>query len=110
VLVFSTDNPIIALKFFRIIGDLILLPYFAILFTLGHREIKIFSFIGICTIFIRAMFNGIILIDPMTEANLPWYVTKLLLMSMFVLLAHFSVHGSKNIIDQKNPKKRTVIR
>lgn len=90
----------------RLIGFIILLPYFILLFAVESREMKLISLLGIGFVATSLLFFNYLLIRPEIEPTLPWFVPKIFLALMFIGLSHFSIHMHDGIIDHHFRKRK----
>ena len=104
-LLFTSDVNYIYV-FLRLIGFIILLPYFVMLFAFRHREIKIISFLGISAVLISGLFWITILALSSVRLSLPWFIPKMLFAFMLLGLAHYTIHMPDGLLVKDKRRRR----
>lgn len=92
--------------FIRVIGHIILIPFFMLLFTVRMKEIKIFSVLGVFAVTISMLFLGTLITNPQLREVVPWYITRVMFAAMFLILAHFSVHMHDGILNRRRRRRK----
>ena len=99
-----------ALLFMRVIGTIIIMPFFIILIAYKHIEIKIVSLFFISGFVFLTSLTIYSIIYPSMADKLPFFINKIIYTAAFLLLAHFSVHKPGCILDEKIIKSHKKVR
>ncbi len=100
------NTPVNILFFIRVIGYVILIPFFMMLFTVRRKEIRIFSLLGVSAVSMGMLFLGTVITNPHLRELIPWYIIRIIFAAMFLILAHFSIHMHDGVLNHRRGKRK----